>query len=87
MILLSKKAQISISILYQSQRGQERMTVDIDNSEIIFRARSCRTEVNIGFAKREPQRMNNAIKALVPDIFNHESEAIIREIIPILAGM
>lgn len=81
MILLKKKVSVELEVLVRSEsRNQERMNVEINNVEIIFRGRSCMTEVAISTAAYRPSSITNAIYALISDINKEEAAELTRAI-------
>lgn len=81
MIVLKKKVSVELQVLVKSDsRSQERINIEINNEEIIFRARSCMTEVAIKQAQHRPSSVTNAIYALIPDIEKEEAAELTRAI-------
>lgn len=81
MILLKKKVSVELEVLVRSEsRDQERMNIEINNVEIIFRGRSCMTEVAISTARHRPSSITNAIYALISDINKEEAAELTRAI-------
>ncbi|HIH9267971.1 hypothetical protein KNT70_gp059 [Cronobacter phage Pet-CM3-4] len=81
MITLKKKVTVELGVFVRSEsRGQERMNVEINNVEVVFRGRSCMTEVSISAARHRPSSITNAIYALISDIEKEEAAELTRAI-------
>ncbi|BBC78115.1 Hypothetical protein KNT65_gp067 [Escherichia phage EcS1] len=81
MVIISKSKKIELSILIRSEsRGQERLYVEIDDTQVVLRARSCMTEVCTIQAHQNPQRIANACCALISDVFPTELDLLVREV-------
>ena len=76
MITLEVQRHIIAEVRVSAARGQTDMVIEVRGSEIIFRARSCRTEVNCLQAKQTPSRINNAVRALISDIYDYEADNV-----------
>lgn len=88
MVILSKKSLITLSVLINTQRQSgERISVEIGDEEIIFRGRSCRTEVTTNQAKMYPARMANCISCLFPDVYSYELDKLVAELIECVRGV
>ena len=82
MVIVSKTKKIELSILIRSEsRGQERLYVEIDDTQVVLRARSCMTEVCAVQAHQSPQRVANACCALIEDVFPSELDLLVREVL------
>ncbi|ARW58036.1 hypothetical protein [Serratia phage X20] len=82
MVIVSQTKKIELSVLIRSEsRGQEQLRIEIDDTEIVLRSRCVRTEVCAVQAHMYPQRVANACKALIPDVFSSELDCLVREIL------
>ncbi|AHY25038.1 hypothetical protein AVV36_gp076 [Pectobacterium bacteriophage PM2] len=79
MKIFSKKADIVIVMHVNSVRGSEELRVEISMDEVIFRARSLRTELSIERAKN-PSQIYWSISALIPNMFEYELDLVVPEI-------
>ncbi|QQG32265.1 hypothetical protein CkP1_0065 [Citrobacter phage CkP1] len=86
MVILSKKSNITLSIVIRSEYATERMSVEVTNDYVIFRARSCRAEVSLNQAKHYPSHMSSCVKGLIPDVYQSELDVLIRELIKVVNG-
>lgn len=79
MKIFSKKADIVIVMHVNSVRGSEELRVEISMDEVIFRARSSRTELSIEQAKNY-SHIRSSIYALIPDMFEYQIDLVFSEI-------
>lgn len=66
-------ADVQVSTLSNPRQS---LAIEVRGSEVIFRARSCRTEVNCLMAKQKPSLINNAVRALIGDIYDYEADNV-----------
>lgn len=87
MIILSKRTSIILNVLVNSlSRGQERLSVEINDDQVIFRGRSCRTEVSLHQARNYLSSISNCIWVLIPDINGRDCDRLVSEIYEIVRG-
>lgn len=79
--LTSKTKSVCMEFRVANRHGHYNLVVEIGNTEIIFRALSCRTECYVQQAKLNPQRIANCIFALSSDTLNAEVEQVVRAIL------
>lgn len=79
--LTSKTKSVRMEFRVANHHGPYNLVVEISNTEIIFRAMSCRTECYVKQAKLSPQRIDNCIYALEPNTLNSEVEQVVRAIL------
>ena len=85
MVILSKKTSIMLSILISTTQGQQRLKVEINDSDVIFRAYSVRTEVTLHQARLYPARMSNAVQSLIGgSVYDYELERLVQELLPLI---
>ena len=86
MVILSKKTSIKLSLLISTVQGQQRLEVEINDSDVIFRACSIRTDVALHQTRLYPSRMSNAVQSLIGagQVYDYELDRLVRELIPLI---
>lgn len=80
MIVLSQTTKIEWKIRVETSFGYTHMSVEIDDSQIIFRANGLMTEVTIKHALQNPAFIKNAIITVSSSILVEEAEELTRKI-------
>lgn len=80
MIVLSQTTKIEWKIRVETSFGFTHMSVEIDDSQIVFRANGLMTEVTIKHALQNPAFIKNAIITLSSSILLEEAEDLTRKI-------
>lgn len=80
MFTISKTTSVNIEYSVYTACGSTRVKVEIDNEQIVLRARSVMTEVEVITALHRPSSITNAIYALVSDIEKEEATALTKDI-------
>ncbi|BAQ22724.1 hypothetical protein AU156_gp074 [Edwardsiella phage PEi20] len=76
MITLEVQRHIIAEVRVSTSSYPTNMTIEVRGSEIIFRARGCRTEANCLMAKQKTSLINNAVRALISDIYDYEADNV-----------